>query len=496
VSDFQQQQRHAAGEVEIVLDSSGLVLSVRASEASQRLVSDVAEGESLHSHIHPDDYDFFLWSAQWVMNGAHRHQTIQLRWARALGRWAKVYVTLRSESGETIAVTFNPDEVEHARRAEAQLRRVVEGSAQGIIVRTNTDVLFTNDAFAHMIGYASARELAAHTASEIAAGRDPHMTASIYPEDRPVVAEHMRRRLAGEEVVSNYEFRLVRIDGSVVWVDTRAALVNWDGQPASLSWMSDINHRKAMERELIESKEQAVLANRTKTEFLANMSHELRTPLNAIIGFAEVIKDELFGPIGLAKYADYARDIHSSGIHLLDLINDILDLSKLEAGKLELREEEVSLRRSVEECIALLRNRAEKADIQLTTEMEPQIGPLRCDERAIKQLLLNFLSNAIKFTPPGGTVTTEVRRVPEGVALSVSDTGIGMSAADIRVALSAFGQVDSKIARQHQGTGLGIPISKSLVELHGGRLDIASIPGEGTTMTAIFPASRLRAKAA
>jgi len=491
VSEQQYQPQNAAGEVEIILDSGGLVLNVRASEASQRLVSDVAEGESLHNHIHPDDYDFFLWSAQWVLNGNRRHQTIQLRWARARGRWAKVYATLASETGETISVTFHPDEIEHAHRAEAQIRRVVEGSAQGIIVRTNTEVLYANDAFAHMIGFPSVREMQAHTEAEMAAGRDPHMTAAIHPDDRAIVAEHMRRRLAGEEVVSNYEFRLVRIDGTVMWVDTRAALVNWDGKPASLSWMSDINHRKAMEQELIHSKEQAEFANRTKTEFLANMSHELRTPLNAIIGFAEVIKDEMFGPIGIARYADYAKDIHNSGKHLLDLINDILDLSKLEAGKLELREEEVSLRRTVEECMTLIRNRADKSEVRLATEIEPRIGGLRGDERAIKQVMLNLLSNAVKFTPAGGTVTTRLQRVPEGVAISVSDTGIGMSEAEIKVALSVFGQVDSKIARQHRGTGLGLPISKSLIELHGGRLDIASTPGEGTTMTAVFPASRL-----
>jgi PAS domain S-box-containing protein len=496
VSEYEYQQQNAAGDVEIVLDSSGLVLSVRASKESQRLVSDVAEGESLHTHIHPDDYDFFLWSAEWILNGARRQQTIQLRWARAGGRWSKVYATLHSESGETVGVTFRPDEIEHAHRAEAQLRRVVEGSAQGIIVRTNTDVLYANDAFAHMLGFASMREMAAHTEAEMAAGRDPHMTAAIHPDDRPLVAEHMRRRLAGEEVVSNYEFRLARIDGSVVWVDTRAALVHWDGKPASLSWMSDINRRKAMEGELIQSKERAEFANRTKTEFLANMSHELRTPLNAIIGFAEVIKDEMFGPIGLAKYADYAKDIHNSGRHLLDLINDILDLSKLEAGKLELHDDEISLRRAVEECLTLIRNRADKSDVLLATEIEPRLAKLRCDERAVKQMLLNFLSNAVKFTPAGGTVTTRVRRVPEGVAISVSDTGIGMSEADIQIALSAFGQVDSKIARQHQGTGLGLPISKSLIELHGGTLSVSSRPGKGTTMTAIFPASRLCARAA
>ncbi len=496
VSQDRQFQYRTIGSVEIVLDSNGVVLSVDSTQESQRLVSDVAEGESLHGHIHPDDYDFFLWSSQWVLNGQGREQTIVLRWARANGRWSKINATLKSENGETLCVVFQPDEVEHARRAEGQLRRVVEGSAQGIIVRTNSEILYTNDAFAHMMGFPSVRELSVYTEEETKAGRNANNSGAIHPDDRPIVAEHMRRRLSGEETLSHYEFRLQRPDGTVVWVDTHAALVKWDGQPASLSWLSDITRRKSIEAELIRSKEAAEFANRTKTEFLTNMSHELRTPLNAIIGFSEVIKDQMFGPVGTAKYADYAKDIHTSGRHLLDLINDILDLSKLEAGKLELREGDVTLRTAVEDCLTLIRNRAQKSDVLLVTEIEPRLPKLHCDERALKQVLLNFLSNAVKFTPPGGTVTTRVCRVKDGLALSVTDTGIGMSDADIKVALAAFGQIDSKLARQHQGTGLGLPISKSLVELHGGRLTVESKPGKGTTMTATFPSSRVVAVAA
>ncbi|MBV9044918.1 MAG: PAS domain S-box protein [Alphaproteobacteria bacterium] len=491
MSDVEHQHSGMGSLVEIVLDSSGLVLSVSASQESQRIVADVAEGESLHAHIHPDDYDFFLWSAQWIMNGAHRQQTIQLRWARAGGRFARVNVTLRSESDETIVLVLAPDEVEHARRAEAQLRRVVEGSAQGICVRTNTEVIYVNEAFAHMTGYASVREMNKRTEEETAAGRNQNNLGGIHPDDRHLVIEHMRRRLAGEESVSNYEFRLLRADGEPLWVETRAALVNWDGKPASLSWMSDISHRKAMEEELIKSKEAAELANRTKTEFLANMSHELRTPLNAIIGFAEVIKDQMFGPVGTPKYAEYAKDIHTSGRHLLELINDILDLSKIEAGKLELREEDIEPGRTAEDCLTLIRNRAEKSDVHLALEVGPGLPLLRCDVRAIRQVLLNFLSNAVKFTPAGGTVTTKVERTADGIAFSVIDTGIGMSAADVKVALQAFGQIDSKVARQHQGTGLGLPISKSLIEMHGGTLTVVSAPGEGTTMTATFPVERI-----
>ena len=496
MSESEYQIHSATAAVELVLDASGLVLSVSAAAEGQRLVSDVVEGEALTNHIHPDDYDFFLWSAQWILNGAHRQQTIPLRWARANGRWSKLSATLVSDGGETVTIVLLPDQVEHARRAEAQLRRVVEGSKQGIVVRTNTEVLYTNDAFAHLLGYDSAREMNEYLIADERAGRSRNSQISIHPDDRGLVSEHMRRRLAGEEAVSNYEFRMLRRDGGVIWVETRAALADWDGQPASLSWIIDISARKAMEAELIKSKDAAEFANRTKTEFLANMSHELRTPLNAIIGFAEVIKDEMFGPVGLAKYADYAKDIHTSGRHLLDLINDILDLSKLEAGKLELREEKVVLRTAVEDCLTLVRNRAQKSDIMLATDIEPRLPPLLCDERALKQVLLNFLSNAVKFTPAGGTVTTSVKRAGDGIAISVSDTGIGMSQADIGVALAAFGQIDSKIARQHQGTGLGLPISKSLIELHGGTLGVESAPGKGTTMTAIFPASRVMAQAA
>ncbi len=477
--------------VEIVLDASGLVLSAASDAEGQRLIADVAEGESLCAHIHPEDYDFFLWSAQWILNGAQRRQTIQLRWARAGGRWAKLNATLASDGEETVSVILHPDEAEHARRAEAQLRRVVEGSAQGVCVRTNTSVLYVNEAFARMMGFASMKEMDTHSRAEMAAGRNEYNLGGIHPDDRHIVVEHMRRRLAGEETISHYEFRLIRADGTPVWVDTRAALVNWDGQPASLSWMSDISARKAMELELIESKETAELANRTKTEFLANMSHELRTPLNAIIGFAEVIKDEMFGPAGTPRYADYARDIHASGRHLLDLINDILDLSKLEAGKHELREDSVKLGETVAEVLALMRDPAEKAGVTLASEIETGLPELRCDARALKQVLLNFLSNAMKFTPAGGTVTAGVRRAASGVALWVRDTGIGMSAADIKVALSAFGQVDSKVARQHKGTGLGLPICKQLIELHGGTLEVESAPGHGTTMTAVFPAFRM-----
>jgi len=193
----------------------------------------------------------------------------------------------------------------------------------------------------------------------------------------------------------------------------------------------------------------------------------------------------------IPKYVEYAHDIRRSGEHLLALINDVLDLSKLEAGKLELQESLVDLPALVDGCLILVRGRAEAARIALAFEPGPAVPPLRADARVVKQLLLNFLSNAVKFTPDGGRVTVRTACDAGGrICLSVEDTGIGMNAAELAIALSPFGQIDSKLARRHEGTGLGLPICKSLMELHGGELSVTSKPNHGTTATARFPASR------
>jgi signal transduction histidine kinase len=232
-------------------------------------------------------------------------------------------------------------------------------------------------------------------------------------------------------------------------------------------------------------------ANRTKTEFLANMSHELRTPLNAILGFSELIETQLFGPVP-GKYVGYAHDIHRSGQHLLQLVNDVLDLSKLEAGKLELRESELDLPELINDCFSLVRGKADEGRVRLLQTPDAEVTGLRGDPRTIKQILLNFLSNAVKFTPAGGTVTVVTSRDEAGRAcLSVRDTGIGMSERDLAVALSPFGQIDSAMARKHQGTGLGLSICKSLMELHGGDVLLQSTQGVGTTITARFPRERV-----
>jgi signal transduction histidine kinase len=222
------------------------------------------------------------------------------------------------------------------------------------------------------------------------------------------------------------------------------------------------------------------------------MSHELRTPLNAIIGFSEIIEDQLLGPIGTEKYLDYVRDIHMSGSHLLEVINDILDLSKVEAGKFELLEKGVDLSRVIESTIRLMRDKATRADLSIVTAIPDPPPVLMADERALKQILLNLLSNSIKFTRPGGTITIAGELVAnDDFAISVSDTGIGMAESEIPKALAPFGQVDSSLTRKYAGTGLGLPLVKSLAELHGGTLALTSTLGVGTRATVYLPANRV-----
>ncbi len=241
-----------------------------------------------------------------------------------------------------------------------------------------------------------------------------------------------------------------------------------------------------------EARQRAEAANISKSRFLAQMSHELRTPLNAILGFSEVMKTEVFGEHSVAAYKEYSGDIHTSGVHLLSLINEILDLSRIEAGRYELNEESVSLTGVVEDCHHLLKLRATSRGITLHEVYEPDLPRLWADERALRQICLNLLSNAIKFTPQGGEIWLKVGWTASGGQyMSVKDTGAGIPEEEIPIVLASFGQGSNSIKSAEQGTGLGLPIAKSLVDLHGGSFTLKSKLRIGTEVVATFPPERV-----
>ncbi|MBT4672776.1 MAG: PAS domain-containing sensor histidine kinase, partial [Rhodospirillaceae bacterium] len=279
------------------------------------------------------------------------------------------------------------------------------------------------------------------------------------------------------------EIKNYRKDGEYYWImSTIVPALDNDGKPLRyVSIRSDISERK-------EAEIAALAASRAKSELMANMSHELRTPLNAIIGFSGTMMAESFGPIDNEKYREYLGDIHSSGQHLLELIADILDVSAVEAGSLKLHRENINLPDLVAGIIRIIRPRAEENGLTVTSSVAAEITEIYADERRVKQILLNLLGNAVKYTPEGGDVAVNMSMNKGGVLIiEVSDTGIGMDADELSEAMSVFGRVARGLDRQTEGTGLGLPLTQGLVDLHDGTMEIKSEKGLGTTVTVTIP---------
>ncbi|HEX2115941.1 MAG TPA: ATP-binding protein [Alphaproteobacteria bacterium] len=313
--------------------------------------------------------------------------------------------------------------------------------------------------------------------------------------ERKAIAEIMDERPLIVDVTMNLDALRSLILGENPGALVRGFILARDGSYAGIGTALSllrlaVSQAEQRNKALQDAKVEAEAANRSKSQFLANMSHELRTPLNAIIGFAELIKDERFGPVGQARYLEYAGDIFSSGNHLLSLINDILDMAKIEAGRMELHEEDVAVAEVVEEAARLLRQCAEESLVVLAVSVENALPDVRADRRALRQMLLNLIGNAVKFTPAGGRIAVTAAREGDCVEFRIVDTGIGIAPEHMDTVLAPFGQVANELTRSHPGTGLGLPLVKALAELHGARLSLTSEVGRGTTAVVRFPADR------
>ncbi len=370
------------------------------------------------------------------------------------------------------------------KESEQRYRRIFEDAGEGLF-RAIPEGRFVevNPALADMLGYDGPQDM-------MDSVHDIEGQLYVNPEDRVI----LRERRDGAERLERQELRWRRKDGSIIWVSVGVRAIHDDEGPVKYfeGAAIDITAWRANEWGLIHAKEEAELANRAKSEFLAHMSHELRTPLNCIIGFSQILMGEMFGSLGHGNYKEYVGDIHTSGLHLLNVISDILDISKIEAGELNISEEMVDVPNVLLTCMKMMRERSDRAQLILATEVASDIPKLWADELRIKQIVLNLLSNAVKYTPPGGRVTVSAAVDQERrMVFTFSDTGIGIAEEDMARVLAPFEQVRDSPILASEGTGLGVYLSRVLAELHGGTLGIESEPHKGTEVTVTLPADRL-----
>ncbi|MGE5478121.1 MAG: PAS domain S-box protein [Bacteroidales bacterium] len=363
----------------------------------------------------------------------------------------------------------------------AQRQAIIDNMGQGVVVFDGAERLLAMNTPARLLldlpqqdeGLDTLEALLLHLALQGEFGRGNAMTK-------------VARRLARLRRAPHQVFEHARPSGMVLEVRSTA-------MPSGglILTFADITDRKKVEDTLREAKEAAERGNRAKATFLANISHELRTPLNAIIGFSELMKHEIFGPVEPQSYRTYVDDIHESGMHLLELINDILDMSKAEAGMTDLVDTVVDVAAIIRSSIRMMSRRATANGISLIEQIADDLPPLRADERRLRQIVLNLVSNAVKFTDEGGSVTVSAWTDTDGFRLRVTDTGIGMNADELERVMQPFVQADTRLSRKYEGTGLGLPLTKALVTAHGGTIRLSSQPEQGTTVDVTFPPARV-----
>ena len=426
---------------------------------------------------------------EWIAERTEQHRRLGDPIERQLsnGRWVKI-TEARTSTGYTVGIRTDITELKRReqllRKSEEQLHLIVASLQEGFVLYDAEDrLVMWNEKWLEI--HQETRDIikVGLTFEELVR---ESVVRRIYPEAFGREEEFIAERIWHHRNPSDPIIRQLHDDR---WYIIREVPT---GEGGIFAISIDITELKKAENEADEARMEAVRANQAKTRFLTNMSHELRTPLNAIIGFSEIIRNETLGPVGSVRYQEYAQDINQSGQHLLALISDILDLSKVESGLDELHEENIDVAEIIRSVILLVQQRAEKESVELELQVLDDPPALFADERKIKQILVNLVMNAVKFTEEGGKVTVRVWcRAECGYVFEVVDTGIGMAPKDIPLALSQFGQVNGPHNQKHDGTGLGLPLTKALVEMHGGSFEIQSEVGVGTTVTACFPASRI-----
>ncbi len=449
---------------------------------------------NLFDMLHPQDQDEQKQAFKQLVMGkrpAYRAFT-RLRTSGGVFHAAELAMSmLRQDETRQLRVVGTITDVEERRRteralteAEKKYRTIVENAAGGIYqVTPDGQFLSVNPAYARILGYDSSE----HVLKSV---RNAHEQLYKQPRERA----RFIREIEQKSAVRGFEAEMLTRTGDVIWVNENARAVR-DDDGHILYYegsLENITQRKEAEMKMGEAMLQSDLANRAKSEFLANMSHELRTPLNAIIGFSEIIRNEVFGAINHRQYWEYAKDIHDSGRQLLRIINDILDVSRIDAGERQLNETEINMDDVVQSCLGFVSAKVEEADLSINNATLHIIPPIIGEELAVKQSLLNILSNAVKFTQPGGSITISHEIDSDGgLRLSVTDTGVGLDDDEIEKALSPFGQVETSLSRSTSGAGLGLTLVTSLMKLHGGHLELVSQKGIGTTATLVFPKKRV-----
>jgi two-component system cell cycle sensor histidine kinase PleC len=464
--------------------------------------------------VHKDDIDLYEIASQ-LADGKPQSIDHAFRMRHADGRWLwlRVRCELTQQEGEVgshligiaVDITEQKNLVERTVAADLRLRDAIETIPEAFVLWDAENRLVLCNSNFQDLHQLPDEAVVPGTSYEtvVATGRKPLIRTTLAQDSEPRGARTFEAQLEDGRWMHISERRTK--DGGYVSVGTNITKIKrheqklMDGEKRQIATILDLRKsQQALERQTAEladlaekyaeEKTRAEEANAAKSKFLANMSHELRTPLNAIIGFSEIMESGMFGPLGADKYVEYSRDIRESGEYLLDVINDILDMSKIEAGGIRLATEAVELDSLLTDCIRVVSTRAGEKNLALQAEVQPAIH-LDADRRALKQIMLNLLSNAVKFTPDGGAVSVRARRRGAKVSIAIKDNGIGIPRQALHKLGRPFEQVESQLTKRHQGSGLGLAIAKSLVELHGGTMRIRSQLGRGTMVVVRLPAA-------